>query len=483
MSQPTVNLLSGNVARARFARRDLIRLGALGALGAGGLASPAAFAATRPDVPKGTAKARSCIFIFLCGGPSQLDMWDPKPEAPIEIRGPFKPIQTTVPGTQFGELLPQVAKQADKFAIIRSMSHESTVHDIGILKTLLASKSENKKAFPAQATDHPALGSLLANKLGVSGALPPWVVLPRFFTTGNRFYKGQTSGFLGAMYEPFEIGAPKTDSLARTEFDLQKLEFDITDFDPERFERRRKLLGELDRNGGTLASLAPIQRTQEVYERAFGMFSNTGVKDVFDVTREPLKLRERYGMNEYGQSFLLARRLSEAGVKMVNVFWTYYGPDGCQFNLWDNHGSDKDTVCGGPSKGVDMIKHDYCCPSFDRAFSALLEDLDQRGKLQETLVVVVGEFGRTPKINKNAGRDHWGACYSAVLAGAGVQGGAIYGESDKYTSSVKDSPVSPYDLHATILHAFGVAQSTTVVDKSGRPIPITDGTPVKALFS
>jgi arylsulfatase A-like enzyme len=178
---------------------------------------------------------------------------------------------------------------------------------------------------------------------------------------------------------------------------------------------------------------------------------------------------------------LLARRLVEADVRLVNVFWTFYGKDGCQFNLWDNHGSDKD-VCGGANRGVDMLTHDYCCPSFDRAFSALLQDLNDRSLLDDTLVVVVGEFGRTPKINKNAGRDHWGSCYSAVLAGGGVRGGQVYGESDGQTASVVDSPVTPYDLHATVLHAFGVEPSQTIDDRAGRPIPVTDGQPVKALF-
>jgi hypothetical protein len=219
----------------------------------------------------------------------------------------------------------------------------------------------------------------------------------------------------------------------------------------------------------------------EHYDKAFAMLSSAKVKESFDVTREPQQLRERYGMNEYGQSFLLARRLVERNVRMVNVFWTFYGKDGCQFNLWDNHGIDG-PVCGGVSRGVDMLTHDYCCPSFDRAFSALLADLSDRGLLDETLVVVTGEFGRTPKINKLTGRDHWGSCYSTVLAGGGVQGGQIFGSSDAQAAYVKDSPVTPYDLQATVLHAFGFSPETAVPAPTGRPVRISDGTPVTGLF-
>ncbi len=427
---------------------------------------------------RGTAKR--CIYIFLCGGPSQLEMWDPKPEAPSEIRGPFDSIETSVPGMRIGELLPSVAKHTDKLAIIRSMHNKTTVHDLGILHTLLASKAEQRKAYPAEPHDHPALGAILAKLLGRNGSLPPWVVLPRHFTTGARFYKGQSAGFLGPAFEPFALDEPKNDSLGRSKFDLAKLNF-ADGIVRERFDQRRELLSQLEQADKRLANLSEFQRHKEFHDAAFSMFDSHGDWQAFDVTKEPLKLRERYGLNEYGQSFLLARRLVEANVRAVNVFWTFYGKDGCQFNLWDNHGSDKD-VCGGAKRGVDMLTHDYCCPSFDRAFSALLEDLHDRDLLADTLVVVVGEFGRTPKINKNTGRDHWGSCYSAVLAGGGVRGGQVYGESDAHTANVKNSPVTPYDLHATVLHAFGVGPSQTIADRANRPIPVTDGKPVKALF-
>jgi len=480
-----LSLMPANIPpKANLSRRDVFRLSAMSALSVG-LQNVLQASSTGVDVEaaKKRASAKNCIYIFLCGGPSQLEMWDPKPEAPVQIRGPFGDISTKVPGIRLGSLLPQLAEHTDKFAIIRSMNIGTQSHDVGIYYTLLASKlaEVRKKAYPPEHHDHPAIGAILHRLLGTEGTMLPWAIVPRNFTTGDRFYKGQTGGFLGPAYDPMVLNAPKTDSLGRTEFELKNLDFVDKDLDSDRFEARRQLLSRFETNDPTALDSTGIQQMQGHYEQAFAMLGSSRVKKAFDVTREPRKLRERYGMNEYGQSFLLARRLVEQNVRMVNIFWTFYGKDGCQFNLWDNHGSDK-KVCGGASTGVDMLTHDYCCPSFDRAFSALLEDLQQRGLFDETLVVVIGEFGRTPKINKNSGRDHWGACYSAVLAGGGVQGGQVYGSSDNQAAYVKDSPVSPYDLHATILHAFGFGPETPIPDPADRPVRISDGSPVRALF-
>ena len=249
----------------------------------------------------------------------------------------------------------------------------------------------------------------------------------------------------------------------------------------DRLQARRSLL---DLVGPRRVSLeGAVLSYQQQFEKALEMLTSRAFREAFDVTRESLPLRERYGMNEYGQSFLLARRLIERDVRLVNVFWTYFGPDGCQFNLWDNHGTDKKTkVCGGINRGKDMLSHKYCLPSFDAAFSTLLDDLDERGLLEDTLVTVVGEFGRTPTINKNTGRDHWGACYSSVMAGGGIRGGAIHGASDALAAYVKDLPVSVYDYQATILHAFGLKPEAAVPDKTGRPVRISDGQPLSGLF-
>ena len=463
---------------ASLTRRDWLRAGAVAA---GGLCLPQLLQAERGTQDRGKATAKRCIYIFLCGGPSQLDMWDPKPHALEEIRGPFAPLATNVPGIQFTELLPRTAKHADKLAIVRSLHHGSASHDTGIMYTLLGTSSPpNNRSFPPSRQDHPGIGAALQAVLGSPGELPAWVVAPRVFTTGSLFFKGQTGGFLGPAFDPFALDEPKKNSLEEKEFALQSMS-PMEGVDAARFNSRKSLLGNLEAFTDAQLAAAAIDETTKYREKAYSMLSSDGAKRAFDLKREPAKLRDRYGRNEYGQSFLLARRLVESGVRMVNVFWTFYGKDGCQFNLWDNHGIDG-PVCGGYSKGVDMIRAPYCCPSFDLAFSALLEDLKQRGMLDDTLVVVIGEFGRTPKINKTAGRDHWPNCYSAVLAGGGVKGGQVYGRSDKHAAYVADNPVTPDDFTATIYHAFGLPPGTPVHDPENRPIPISKGRPITAIF-
>ncbi len=476
-----ISLLPMGRPSRRLRRRDVLRLGAMGAMG---LALPQARRTDGKETPRpktARSKAKQCIYIFLCGGPSHIDMWDLKPEAPDTIRGPFRPIDTNAPGVQIGDLLPNLSKHADKFAILRSMTHDTTVHSIGIKYMLLADTlSPTKQAFPPSRSDHPGMGAILQSLLGGSSELPCWVTLPRAFTTGNRFFKGQSGGFLGPAYDPFFLDAEKRDSLSEKAFKVDGLRLP-EGIDAERMAARRNLLGRLTASSDELLQSRSTGDLRQYYEKAFAMMSSVGAGQAFDLDREPERLRDRYGRNEYGQSFLLARRLVESGVQMVNVFWTYYGKDGCQFNLWDNHGSDKE-VCGGYNKGLDMIRGDYCCPAFDRAFPALLEDLSDRGLLDETLVVVTGEFGRTPKINKKSGRDHWGKCYSTILAGGGVQGGQVYGASDRHGAFVKHSPVAPQDLGATILHAFGLSPESAVRHPTGRPVHSSRGTPVTALF-
>lgn len=473
---PKNDVPKSNLARLPLHRRDLLKLGGLGALGASQLPARVSFGSDA----RSQATARNCIFIFLCGGPSQLEMWDPKPDAPEDIRGPFGALATNVPGIHFGALLPNVSKHADKLAVVRSMTHDSNVHDIGILYTLLADSSPpDKVAYPPTRRDHPGLGAILRELLGADGDLPEWVTVPRPFTTGARFYKGQSGGFLGPARDPFLLDAEKRDSLADKPFHPPALQLK-DGLDQTRLAVRRALLGDL--NDHAALRTPPVSDLREYYDQAYSILSSAAGSQAFDLSREPARLRDLYGRNEYGQSFLLARKLVETGVRMVNVFWTFYGEDGCQFNLWDNHGSDK-PVCGGYNKGVEMLTAPYCCPAFDRAFSALLEDLSQRGLLDETLVVVAGEFGRTPKMNKNAGRDHWAACYSTVLAGGGVQGGRIHGASDSQAAYVKDSPVRPEDLGATVLHAFGLSPETPVYDAARRPVRASKGQPVTALFA
>ena len=463
-----INLLAAR-GNARISRRRLLQIGA----------SSLALAGAMQPGPRATA--RQCIYIFLCGGPSQHEFWDPKPDAPSGVKSPFRPIATSVPGINLTELLPRVAQHADKLALIRSMHHGSADHNVGIAHTLLGRPPAGTNDVFVARQDHPALGAIIHKLKGESGVLPPWVILPRPFTTLSPPHKGQSAGFLGAAFDPVTLNEPKIDSLAPKDLRLDALDRP-SGVDEGRFDRRERLLSE--DSGSKLSRLSPAEaRWQTDYHRAFAMFSSAESRRAFDLTLEPARVRDRYGRNEYGQSFLLARRLVESGVRMVNVFWTYFDPKGCQFNLWDNHGVASD-VCGvgGARKGWEMITHPYCAPSFDRAFSALLEDLHQRGLLDETLVAVAGDFGRTPKINATAGRDHWPFAYSQLFAGGGVRGGQVYGASDGQGGFVKDDPVSPEDFAATILHAFGIDPESTVLDPLQRPFRLSEGSPLTGLF-
>ena len=466
---------SGRVRR--FSRRQW---GRLTSMAAGGLLGSAALPMSlfgRDGAVESRATAKRCIYIFLCGGPSQPDLWDLKPEAPVGIRSEFSPLQTNVPGTIFSELIPHVAEHADKLALIRSMTHTNNDHSGAIVHSLLGQLAANPADLYIQRHDHPGLGAILHSVLGETGEMPPWAVLPRPFGTYSPPYKGQSAGFLGSQFDPLLFAKEAKGSLtdAPLKLDAIKPEEGLSE---SRFVARRDLLHSLDED----LVLSDAAREAN-YERAFGLLTVPETRKAFDLEQEPASLRDRYGRNEYGQSLLMARRLVESGVRFVNVFWTFFEEGGCQFNLWDNHGVPAD-VCGIDDQltGRQQITHEYCTPSFDRSFPALLEDLEDRGLLEETLVCVAGEFGRTPRINKTSGRDHWAPCYTQLMAGGGVQGGAIYGASDATGAYVLDKPVTPDDFHATVLHAFGVEPETAVYDRTGRPVRVTSGAPVTALF-
>lgn len=463
-----------NTARPGVTRRQWLTMSSLAVLGSPALLQQQISAA--PVTRRATAKR--CIYIFLCGGPSQPDLWDMKPDAPSGVRSVFKPLPTRVPGIQFGELIPRVAEHADKLAIIRSMTHSNNDHVGAIVHSLLGQLPPRPNDFYMARNDHPGLGGIIHKLLGPVGQLPAWVVLPRPFTTYSPPYKGQSAGFLGAAYDPIVFHKETKGSLSDAPLKLDALT-PPAGFTDHRQRQRWKLRESL---GASIAS-PDTARLADHYEQAFSLLTSPETRAAFDLEREPIKLRERYGTNEYGQSFLMARRLIESGVRFVNVFWTFFDAKGCQFNLWDNHGVMQD-VCGidGQLTGLQQLTHKYCTPSFDQAFSALLEDLDQRGLLDETLVVVAGEFGRTPQINKTAGRDHWAHCYTQLLAGGGVQGGQVYGASDALGAYVKHAPVTIEDFAATVLHAFGIDPDDAVPDVTGRPIRVSSGTPITALF-
>ncbi|MEX2121882.1 MAG: DUF1501 domain-containing protein [Pirellulales bacterium] len=455
-------------------RRDaMLRLGQLGA---GALTLPGLLARQgRADAGQGAAKARSCILLYLWGGPPQQDMWDLKPEAPDGIRSEFQPIDTAVPGIQICDQMPQIARHTDKMAIVRSLTHPSNIHEVSVYHTLTGKVNPTLAVPRNQRTrqDFPNPAAVLS-QLSPVGGLPASVTIPRPIGHDGVTYAGTYAGFLGSRHDPMELRAAAEVNLPATHsLDLPE------GLDTTRLISRLGLLRLIESQQRILEGEGASHGPAVFREQAFRMLSSPEAKGAFDLDREPDRLRDRYGRNEYGESFLLARRLVEAGVRLVTVIWLHIAPDGNVLNVWDNHGG---TPSLGSITGYQMLKEKYCLPPLDQAYSALLEDLSLRGLLDETLVMMLGEFGRTPKINATAGRDHWGPCQSIVLAGGGVRGGQVYGASDKQAAYPAGHPVSPEDVIATMYHALGVSPATTILDRENRPHRICEGRPITAIF-
>ena len=463
-------------------RRDaLLRLGqiGLGAVTLPGLLQADTLRSSQPLVGQGSAK--SCILIYLWGGPPQMDMWDPKPNAPEGVRSPFAPISTNVPGMQFTDQLPLMAQHADKMCVVRSFTHESNTHEVGVYHTLTG-KVNNTLAVPRNARnrrDFPSMGGIVS-KFSPPSALPASVTVPRPIGHDGVIYTGTHAGFLGPRFDPLELQAPAE----VTAPPAHNMELPI-DLGASRLQARRGILSLLEEDERA-AQFAALKRTSSqsgmdrFREQAFSLLTSSDAKGAFDLAKEPDSMRDQYGRNEYGESILLARRLIEAGVRLVTMTWYYVAADGNVLNVWDNHGGT------GSLKGIsgyEMLKQPYCLPSLDRAYSALLEDLTQRGLLDETLVLMLGEFGRTPKINKDAGRDHWGACQSVVLAGGGVKGGMVYGESDAQAAYPTKDPVKPEDLIATGYHCLGLPPETLITDSENRPHRLSEGQVISGVLS
>jgi hypothetical protein len=456
----------------QLSRRQLLQAGGAGVLGLG---IPGLVAA-RLDASDDQVRAaeKSCIFILLCGGPSHLDTWDLKPSAPEEIRGPYKPAATSVPGMRINEMHERLSKLADRFCLIRSMTHPGNISNhFDAMHNLLAGQ-------PGAPQDSPYIGSVLSKVRPSTRNVASYVWLIK--CVGDPVFCAPnigTGGSLGAAYAPIFVGSADNHPAMPN---FKPPDAFIPTQSPERMQDRRQLLDTLEQS-----RTESSDDWRELQRKGFELASSAGPRQAFEIHREDTKLRDRYGRNPLGQNMLLARRLVEAGVGFVVVNgWTGPAPGqnggGPPASSWDMHGSEMGM---GNAFGSGSYGMGWCLPCLDNALSSLLEDLEDRGMLESTLVVVSGEFGRTPKINNNGGaspgRQHWPFCYTAILAGGGIRGGAVYGESDKMGAYVKDKPVRPQDLSATIYHALGVPYETRLT-RDGRTQPLSTGEALVDLF-
>lgn len=450
-----------------LSRRQLLLSGAAGL---GALQIPGTVAARVDGKSKGTAAEKSCIFILLCGGPSHLDTWDLKPSAPAEIRGPYSPIATTVPGMRISELHVKMAKLTKHFALIRSMTHPGNISNhFDAMHNCLSGQA----GAPA---DSPYMGSILAKVRPSQKCVASYIWLIK--CVGDPVFCAPnlaTGGNLGAPYAPIFVGSAENNP-SKPGFKAPDI---FQSSEPaDRMAARRQLLNDLNpkQNGND-------RDWKELHRRGFELATAAGPREAFNMDREDPRTRDRYGRNPLGQNLLLARRLVESGVGFVTVNgWTgpspnQVGANGPPSSSWDMHGAEMGMGNAFSNGSYGM---GWCLPVLDNALSALLTDLEERGLLQSTLVCILGEFGRTPRINQNQGipgRQHWPFCYSAMLAGGGIRGGQVYGESDKIGSYVKDKPVRPQDLSATIYHALGVPYESRIT-KDGVSKPLSTGEPL-----
>ncbi|MDA0835661.1 MAG: DUF1501 domain-containing protein [Planctomycetota bacterium] len=459
-------------------RRDaMIRLGQVGL---GALTLPhllrqeRAQAASRyaPHLIPTAGKAKSCILIYLWGGPPQMDMWDPNPEAPVGVRSLFSPIDTVVPGIQISEEMPLFAKHTDKTAIIRSYTHESNNHEPSVYRTLTGD-IDNTLAVPRNNRTR----KFFPNVQGVVSAftpgqtMPATVTIPRPIGHDGSTYAGTHAGWLGAKYDPFEVAAAEETKEKPTHSMALPPELNSA-----RLLARRGLLDIVEAYDRRFQSNPAALGMDSFREQAFSMLSSPQAKNAFDINVIDDDTRDRYGRNEWGESILMAKRLVESGVRLVTISWMYIQKSGNVANTWDNHGPFEGKT------GYEMLKAVYGLPSLDRGFNAFMEDLTASGLLDETLIAMYGEFGRTPKINKASGRDHWGAVQSTVLAGGGIRGGQVYGSSDRDSAFPVSKPVSPEDMLATIYYAMGISPDSEIYDPLQRPHRIVNGTPLVDLF-
>jgi hypothetical protein len=454
-------------------RREWLRVGGLSTLGLSlaDLLRSEARARDARESPLRDAtfgRAKSVIFLWLQGGPPQHETFDPKPDAPSEIRGPFRPIQTNIPGIQFSELLPRTARIADKLAVVRSIATDDNNHDVSGYWVLTGYPYGPGSARQIKPNDWPYFGSIV-KMLRPSEQLPALtsVWLPDVMRLNDNVTPaGQTAGFLGKTWEPERfVGDPSA-----PEYQVEGLTFPAG-LTRARVDRRRSLLEQVDGFRRAVDRSGTLESWDRLSQQAYDLVTSGRAREAFDLSKEPDAVRDRYGRHGWGQSTLLARRLVEAGVRLVHVNWTREPGDSAVDNpMWDTHTQNADRL------------QDVLCPQFDITFPALIADLDARGLLDETLVVAIGEFGRTPRINPLGGRDHWGNVFSFALAGAGISGGQVYGSSDKQGAYPASNPIRPHDLTATIFHLLGIDHRGVFLDRGNRPNLLTRGEPLDRLL-
>lgn len=436
-----------------WSRRDLLRLGGIGVLGS--LAAPSA--ASRADR---FGQAKAFILIDLYGGPAHQDIFDLKPDAPAEVRGEFRPIETNVAGIQVGEHIPKLARIADKYTLVRSMTHTDNEHATGGYTVLTGVKHPRPGTIlPPSPDDFPPLGSI------ISKFRPPSRPVPGYITLGGTMYSaggdvpGQTGGMAGQKFDPFDIKEDPN----RPDFRVRELTLP-QELPALRLDRRRALLTQVDQLAAVAERSLAAHGLGDLQGRVFELLGSSDIRQAFELASEPAKVRDTYGRHKFGQSCLLARRLVQAGVPVVAVYWE-------RGQVWDTHGNNfKD------------LKNSLL-PPMDQGVTALISDLAERGMLNQTVVLVTGEFGRTPKINDQAGRDHWPGVYTSLLAGGGIKGGCVHGASDETAAFPARDPVYPWDLAATIYHLMGIDPGHTEIrDRQDRPIAVCNGEVVRSII-
>jgi len=448
----------------RITRREMLRIGGLAFTGLAW--SDLLRAQSQPGGSRGSARrAKSCIVIFNYGGPSHIDTFDLKPDAPAEIRGEFRPIATRVPGTCISEHLPRLARIADRYSIIRSVHHRDNDHAIGAYLALTGYSHPRNDVlgieFPMSPTDLPSMGSVISKIRPTELPIFTYVTLGDLRHFGHNDTLGQGAGCLGRTYDPFTLPfVTRTDGA----LELSSITSVTAQVDASQLGSRRQLLERVTQAAPALEQTADMRNLDAHTRRAFELLSSSATRDAFNSASEPARVRESYGSTAFGQNCLLARRLVEAGVPMITLY-SVGNRD------WDTHGNN-----------FNLLKNNLL-PPMDRGVSALLEDLESRGLLDDTLVVWMGDMGRTPRINNGAGRDHWSFCYSILMAGGGIRPGLVHGSSDRSAAYPAEHQVHPADIAATIYHCLGIDPRAHVSDQQGRPLVLSAGQPIRALLA